>query len=99
MIEGDIIFLSDHGEPARAFIHPTGLKIPAHKPDGMIATNIPETRLPVLPSETIDVFGAILQYYKTEDDQNAEPGPDSVELTAEEQKMVEDRLRDLGYLE
>lgn len=92
----DILLLSDHGLPGKGYIHPTGRRIPAHQPDGMIATTVAGP----IPTRTDQVAPWILDYFRVAHDHPPLMQPDmDTGLTAAENAEIENRLRELGYLE
>jgi predicted AlkP superfamily phosphohydrolase/phosphomutase len=90
----DIVLISDHGQPGKAFRHPDGYKIPGHRPDGIIAANFKTT----LPETTIDVFNWLLDCTNSGRIEVA-PTNSKTGYTKEEEKLINERLGDLGYLE
>jgi hypothetical protein len=97
----DVLVLSDHGLPGRGYRHESGLKIPAHHPDGMIAFLGKEDDLVrPLPLRTDRVAPWILTYFEVAHDQPPLREVDSLTgLTPDEEKEIDDRLRALGYIE
>lgn len=92
----DILVLSDHGLPGKGYRHETGLKIPGHHPDGIVAST---AALP-LPTETDKVTPWILDYFGVAPDHPPLMKPDDLTgLTETENEELENRLRELGYIE
>jgi hypothetical protein len=94
--DGDVLVLSDHGLPGKGYQHETGLRIPGHHPDGMIAT----TAAQAPPTTTDQVAPWILDYFEVAHDQPPLKEVDNLTgLTPDEEDEINDRLRALGYIE
>lgn len=94
--ECDILILSDHGLPGKGYRHNSGRRIPAHQYDGMIASTVTGP----IPTTTDRVTPWILDYFGVAHDQPPLMETDErTGLSAAENEELENRLRELGYIE